>query len=57
MRFVLGTQPLEHLDGDRGIRLLDEDGLETALQRGVFLYVRAVLVLGGRSQRLKLSPG
>ncbi len=54
---VAVAQAPEDLDGlvDRG--LLHADLLEAALQRRVALEVLAVLVQGGRADRLQLTPG
>ena len=54
---VAVADALEHLDGvrDRGLRHLDR--LEAALERGVLLEVLAVLVEGGRTDRLQLAAG
>ena len=55
MRFVLGSQALEHFDGGIGVRLLDQDGLEAPFERGVLLDVFAVFGLGGRADGLEFS--
>jgi hypothetical protein len=47
VRLVFVPQTLEDLDGLLLRRLLDEDGLEAALEGGVGLDVAAVLVDGG----------
>ena len=48
---------LEDLDRLFDARLLDEDGLEAALERGVALDVLAVVVERGRADALQLAAG
>ena len=57
VRLVAVAQALQDLDrvGDR--RLLDLDGLEAALERGVLLEVLAVLVERGGADGLELAAG
>src|SRR5680860_246197 len=57
MGLVTVTQTLQDLDRFGNRRLFDLDGLETPLERRVLLEVLAVLVEGGRSDRLELAPG
>ena len=54
---VAVAQTLEDLDGVRDGRLLDLDGLEAPLERGVLLEVLAVLVERGRADGLELTAG
>ena len=54
---VAGAKPSQHLYGGVHVRLLNEDGLEPALQRAVLLDVLAVLVNGGRAYALELPAG
>ena len=53
--FVLGTQALEHLDGDFRLRLFDQHGLEASFESGVALDVAAVLVLCRRADGLQFA--
>lgn len=55
--FVLIAQALENLNCQLGAGLIDLDGLETALQGGVFLNVLAVLIEGGCTDGLQLAAG
>jgi hypothetical protein len=55
VRLVLVAHALQDLDRVRQRRLLDLDGLEAALERGVLLEVLAVLVGGRRADRLQLA--
>ena len=57
VRLVAVAQALQDVDGHRDRRLLDLDGLEAALERGVLLDVLAVLVDGGRADGLQLAAG
>ena len=50
-------QPAQDRDRVLDARLVDEDGLEAALQRGVLLDVLAVLVERGRADRAQLAAG
>ena len=54
---VAVAQTLQDLDGVRDGRLLDLDGLEAPLERGVLLEVLAVLVERGRADGLELAAG
>jgi hypothetical protein len=51
------AEPLQDVDRVRDRRLLDLDRLEAALEGGVLLEVLAVLLEGGRADRLELSAG
>src|SRR4051794_16239630 len=53
---VAVAQTLQDLDGVRDGRLLDLDGLEAPLERGVLLEVLAVLVERGGTDGLQLTP-
>lgn len=55
VRLVAVAQTLEDLDGVLDRRLTDLDGLEAAFERGVLLDVLAVLVEGGRADRLQFT--
>jgi Protein of unknown function (DUF3170). len=55
VRLVPVAQALEDLDGVAERRLGDLDRLEAALEGGVLLQVLAVLVQGGRTDRLQLA--
>ena len=57
VRLVPGPQRLQHLHGSLHVRLLDEHGLEAALQGSILLDVPAVLPLGGCAQDLYLTAG
>ena len=57
MRLVAVPQALEDLDRVRDRRLRHLDRLEPALQRSVLLQVLAVLIQGGRTDRLQLAAG
>ncbi len=52
---VAVAEALQDLDGVRDGRLLDHDGLEPPLERGVLLEVLAVLVARGGADRLQLA--
>ncbi len=53
---VPGPQGVQHLDGGLRIRLLDEDGLEAALEGGILFDALAVLLLCSGADALELSP-
>ena len=55
VRLVLGTQSLENQDRVLDGRSLDFDGLEAALESGVFLDVLAIFVESGRPDALKFT--
>ena len=54
---VIDADALDDLDRIQQGRLLDLDGLETALERGIFLDIFAVLGKGGRADDLHLTAG
>src|ERR1017187_439271 len=55
MLLVLRTQTLQNLDGLIDGWRFNDDGLETAFQRGVLLDVLAILVHRGRANHLQLA--
>ena len=55
MDLVALAQAAQDADGLLDRRLVDEDRLEAALERGVLLDVLAVLVEGGRADRVQLA--
>src|SRR5450759_5738184 len=57
MRLITISQTLEDLDGVRQRRLGDPNRLEPPLEGGVLLDVLAVVVQGGRPDRLELATG
>ena len=54
---VVDADAFQHLDGIGDGRLLDFNGLETALQRSIFLDIFAVLGKSGRTDDLHLPAG
>src|SRR5690606_32172163 len=57
VRLVAVAQALEDLDRVRDRGLVDLDRLEAALERGVLFDVLAVLLEGGRTDRLQFAAG
>ena len=57
MLLVVDADAFQHLDGIGDGRLLDFNGLETALQRSIFLDILAVLGKSGRTDDLHLPAG
>ncbi len=55
--FVLGTEPVQNLDGIFGVGRIHHDGLETAFQGRVLLDILAVFVDGGGTDALELASG
>ena len=57
VRFVLGAQTAEDLDRLVGRRLVEEDGREAALERGILLDVLAVFVERGGADDPQFAAG